>query len=383
MTKRQSNNSRFEIDLVRLLYVILMGIVGLVIARSLAGCAKAPPEEASTAVPVDPLIASSATPSAPSRTPVGSPIPSLTVAPTSTAWAYPTPVYDPAAQWPGGLPPIVPAVSYAWDSDVEVFVALGSDYSAWRINMATGTDNTDVFIIGILQHEPARLSLVSVPRDLYVFIPGFGMSRINTAWKLGGPQMVADALRYNFGLPMDGYAYVRMEAFSHFIDSALGGIDVEVGKPVLDHCSDLRINYGVGTHHMDGATALCYARVRNFDGGFYRQDRQREILRALKDRFQEIAGDNPAVLAINVVEAYISEYRYTDLGVADLLRLVPVAYDAEIVEYQIDYSSGIVQYTHPVSGAWLVLPPSPDCMNVLMTKATLGKPWDTLPPACQ
>jgi len=369
--------SRFEFYLTRLLYGFLMLLAGLVIAAILTGC-KANP----TAEPLPPLsepgIQSAATATlaaSPVPSPTDTPVPSQIPSPVPTAWVYPTPFYDPAQQWPGGLPPMVPPVMEAFGSDIEVFVALGSDYAAWRSKLATGTDNTDAFILVIVRHDPPGISLVSVPRDLYVFIPGFGMSRINTAWKLGGERMVADTIRYNFGLPMDGYGYVRMEAFASFIDSALGGIDVNVTKAVVDHCSDIAINYAVGVHHMDGATALCYARVRMFDGGFNRQTRQREVLKALKARFLQIAGDNPAVLAVNMVEAYISERRYTDVGVADLLRLVPLMVDAEITEYQIDYDVGIVQYNHPVTGAWLVLPPPPDEMRHLMQWAVLGLPW--------
>lgn len=380
--KNKPRFTRFEFYLTRALYGFLTLLAGLVIAAILAGCGKAPPPSVSADTPEPDFQAASttATPQEPPAT--ATVVPSATALPSPTPWAYPTPFYDPALQWPGGLPPIVPPVGYAWDSDIEVFVALGSDYASWRTELATGTDNTDAFIIVIVRHDPPGVSLVSVPRDLYVFIPGFGMSRINTAWKLGGPEMVADTIRYNFGLPMDGYGYVRMEAFANFIDAALGGIDVSVTKPVVDHCTDIQINYATGLHHMDGATALCYARVRMFDGGFNRQTRQRDVLKALKDRFLAMAGDDPAVLAVNMVEAYISERRYTDVGVPDLLRLVPVMLHAQIIDYQIDYEIGIVQYNHPATGAWLVLPPPPTCVNELMTMAVLGIPWDVLPEAC-
>jgi LCP family protein required for cell wall assembly len=278
---------------------------------------------------------------------------------------------------------MVPFNEYAWDSDIEVYVALGSDYGSWRIGLPTGTDNTDAFIIVILQYEPARISLISVPRDLYVFLPGFGMSRINTAWRHGGPEMVADTLRYNFGLPMDGFGYVRMEAFSRFIDDALHGLMVNVGKPVVDSCSDVSFNMLEGEHFMDGPTALCYGRIRAFDGGFNRQNRQRELLHAIKDKFLEIAADDPVGLASELVKTYISEHRYTDVGLGDVLRILPTALNAEIEEYNLDYEAGLVQFTHPTTGAWLVLPPAPACMSFLMDAAVLGSEWTNLPEACE
>lgn len=309
------------------------------------------------------------------------PIPTVTPTPTATPWAYPTPFYDPGedAALPDGLPPMLNPVWPAWEDDVEVYVLLGSDYSSWRQNLPTGTDNTDAFIIVIVNKTAERISLLSIPRDLYVFIPGFGMSRINTAWKHGGEQMVADTIRYNFGLPFDGYAYVRMEAFSRFIDDALHGVDVQVRKAVYDHCGDIRFNMLPGTHFMDGPTALCYARVRMFDGAFARDTRQREVLLAMKDKFREIAEDDPIGLASEILTSYISERRYTNIGTGDVLRLLPIATEAEIVEYQLDYLWGLKHFTHPTSGAWLLSMPPQECLTQLMYEVVWGDPWIFLP----
>lgn len=324
-------------------------------------------------------LTESATPTLAGPTATDTPIPTLTPTPTATPWIYPTAVWNPIDYWPYEQPPMVDPIQDAWQEGVEVFVLLGSDYETWRANLSTGTDNTDAFIILIVNHEPARISVISVPRDLYVFIPGYGISRINTAYRHGGFDAVADTIRYNFGLPLHGYAYVRMSAFADFIDTALGGIDVEVGNPLLDHCSDIRFNILPGTYHMDGAEALCYARVRMFDGGFARQDRQREVLLALKARFLELAQDDPVGLTWEILQTYINENRYTDLGIDDVIRLVPIALDADIVEYQMDYTIGIVHFTHPTTGAWLLDPPPPNCTYKLMTYAALGIPWDDLP----
>jgi LCP family protein required for cell wall assembly len=313
--------------------------------------------------------------------PTASPTYTATISPTptSTPWIYPTAEWNPIDYWPYEQPPMVEPIADAWQDGVEVFVLLGSDYETWRANLSTGTDNTDAFIILIVNHDPARISVISVPRDLYVFIPGYGLSRINTAYRHGGPEAVADTIRYNFGLPMHGYAYVRMSAFSNFIDTALGGIDVEVGNPLVDHCTDIYFDMLPGTYHMDGATALCYARVRMFDGGFRRQDRQREVLFALKARFLELAQDDPIGLTWEILQTYVNENRYTDVGFDDMARLIPIALDATFVEYQMDYGVGLTHFTHPTTGAWLLEPPPPECTYTLMMTATLGIPWDDLP----
>lgn len=322
----------------------------------------------------------------PEPTPTNTPIPPATPTPTATPWVWATPLYNPDETWPYGLPEMVEPIEGAWSDDVKVYVLLGSDYASWRANLATGTDNTDAFIILIVRSDPALISMVSVPRDLYVFQPGFGMQRINTAYRNGGSEMVADTLRYNFGLPMDGYAYVRMEAFSRFIDDALHGINVEVRSGVIDHCSEIWFNMLPGTHFMDGPAATCYARIRKYDGGFNRQSRQVEVLLAMKEKFFEIAGDEPFELFSNILEIYMTENRYTDVSILDVMETFPVALEAnengQVNEYQINYDVGIEHFNHPTSGAWLLTPPHPDCVSDLMWKAVMGEPWENLVEAC-
>lgn len=311
--------------------------------------------------------------------PTNTPIPTNTPTPTITPWVYPTPIYDPETSSPYGLPTMINPIEPAWEDDVEVYVLLGSDYGDWRQDWISGTDNTDAFIIVIVNHVTSRISLLSIPRDLYVFQPGFGMSRVNTTWRHGGEQMLADTIRYNFGLPFHGYAYVRMASFSRFIDDALHGIDVQVRKAVLDYCGGIKFNMLPGTHFMDGPTALCYARIRMYDGTFARDTRQREVLLAMKDKFKQIAENDPISLALEIFKSYSAERQYTSIGVDDVLRLLPLALDAEVVEFQLDYLWGVTHFSHPDTGAWLLNPPSEECLSTLMYNVVWGDPWIFLP----
>ena len=334
-----------------------------------------PPLKKATAT-VTPAIVHTET-SVPTDTPT--PVPTITPTPTATPWVYPTPIYDPEEDAAYGLPPMINFIETAWKDDVEVYVLLGSDYSSWRQSKSMGVDNTDTFIIVIVNYQSGRISLLSLPRDLYVFMPGHGMGRINTAWKRGGEQMLADTIRYNFGLPFNGYAYVRMEAFAQFVDNALHGITVDVRKDLLDQCGDITFNMLPGPHFMDGPTALCYARVRMYDSSFARDTRQREVLLAMKEKFQEIAKDDPVELVLEILKSYSSEHQYISVSVVDILRILPMALDAEIVEFQLDYSWGVTHFDHPVTGAWLLKPPPKECLTTLMYLAVWGDQWIFLP----
>jgi LCP family protein required for cell wall assembly len=360
----------------------------LIILIALAACSL-PPEDTESTMEADEtatflemVVTVSALPTA-----TNTPIPTVTPTPTATPWVWPTPIYDPVEDgWPFGMPDMIEPVEGVWNGNYFIYVLLGSDYASWRANLSTGTDNTDAFIIVIVRKEPAMISVVSIPRDLYVFLPGFGMQRINTAYKLGGAEMVADAVRYNFGLPVHGYAYVRMEAFSRFIDDALHGIDVEVRKEVYDKCGDIFFNLLPGTHFMDGPMATCYARIRMYDGGFARQGRQVEVLKGMRDKFFEIAGDSPFALLTEIFDLYMTEHRYTDVSMGDVIDLLPHALEAnengQFLEYHMNYETDLVHMTHPVTGAWLLQPPHPECTYSLMWKAAHGEPWDQLPVTC-
>ena len=106
----------------------------------------------------------------------------------------------------------------------------------------TGTGfRTDTIILASIQPEARAVTLLSIPRDLYVYLPGFTMNRINTAWIYGqtigypggGPGMLFDAIRYNLGLHVDNYALVEMAGFEQAVDT-LGGVDVRVACSYTD-----------------------------------------------------------------------------------------------------------------------------------------------------
>jgi LCP family protein required for cell wall assembly len=158
-------------------------------------------------------------------------------------------------------------------------VLLGSDRpphkGAWR---------TDSMIIVSVDTESNVVRLLSLPRDLWVYIPGHGYNRVNTAdlWgeldkKGTGPDRVKRTIHYNLGIPIHYYVRIDFEGFMQIVDT-VGGIDVDVDCPLSD------INLTAGIHHMDGRQALRYARSRKSTNDFDRGRRQRKVLLALWDQ---------------------------------------------------------------------------------------------------
>ena len=158
-------------------------------------------------------------------------------------------------------------------------VLLGSDKrprsGAWR---------TDAMIIASVDAEERVVRLISIPRDLWVNIPGHGYNRINTAELWGelarkgqGPERVKQTIYHNLGIPIHYYARVDMAGFVKIVDT-LGGIDIDVDCPLSD------LGLKAGMHHMDGKHALQYARSRKSTSDFDRGRRQRKVLMALWDQ---------------------------------------------------------------------------------------------------
>ena len=155
-------------------------------------------------------------------------------------------------------------------------VLLGSD----KLSRST-TWRTDTIIIASVDTESDFVGLLSIPRDLWVDIPGHGPDRINTADLWGeveregsGPEVVKQTIYQSLGIPIHYYVRVDFAGFTKIID-AVGGLDIDVECPLPD------IELATGMHHMDGELALEYARSRMSTSDFDRSRRQRKLLMAL------------------------------------------------------------------------------------------------------
>ena len=152
---------------------------------------------------------------------------------------------------------------------------LGADDSAERGSLG----RTDTIILTTIVPLKPYVGMLSIPRDLWVNVPGVGEQRINTAYffsesnKRGsGGKAATNAIRENFGISVRYYAIIHMQGLVSVID-ALGGVDVKLDKPTA--------GYPAGTFHLDGVSALAFTRNRSVGDDFGRMEGGQALIKAV------------------------------------------------------------------------------------------------------
>jgi len=190
-------------------------------------------------------------------------------------------------------------------TDPFTVLLLGSDDDA---KFAQDRVNTQSMILIRVDPTTKKATMLSVPRDLWVPIPGQGMGKISTAYQAGGAYGAIAAVETNFKIHVDDYVWIGLEGLVRLIDH-LGGVDMLVTNPVMDdfypsdiNTSDVYGYYRVavlpGAVHLDGVHALQYVRSRHGDlrGDFARSERQQQLLMAIKARTARLsAADLPGL----------------------------------------------------------------------------------------
>lgn len=179
-----------------------------------------------------------------------------------------------------------------WDGSSRVTIlVMGLDYRDWE----AGNDvpRTDTMILFSIDPLSKTAGMLSIPRDLWVTIPGMENNKINTAYRWGelyklpdGPTLAMKTVEGVLGVPVQYYALIDFNAFVKFIDT-LGGLDMHIRQEItvdpIGPGNTVTLYEGVQT--LDGSTTLAYARMRYTDGGdFDRASRQQEVVMALRDQ---------------------------------------------------------------------------------------------------
>ncbi len=157
---------------------------------------------------------------------------------------------------------------------------LGIDNGALKRGKTQG--RSDTIMLLHINPQTKKAVLISVPRDMGVLLPGQnsnGLAKINTAYPIGGVNMLANILQHNFGINIDGYVTINMGGITALLHE-IGGVHV---KSNLTFDQDW-YNFKKGKmYHLHGKKALAYIRERHQDpmGDYGRQRRQRQLIHAI------------------------------------------------------------------------------------------------------
>lgn len=327
------------------------------------------PTEASTAETE--LTETTPTPRRAADTPRPSATAPPTVAPEPTVTPTSLPQVEPTAALniTGSMREGEPTPPTAIPSPVPVFelpdgttniLLLGKDVNA----DGSGDARTDTMIVVSINRETRTASMISLPRDLYVYMPNRIMSRLNTAVTLGGVDLLKQTILYNFGIPIHYYAQVDFDGFKRIVD-LLGGVQMAVSCPLQDwrlispeldptveeNWEQFRLEAGM--HQMDGDLALWYARSRLTTTDFDRGRRQQQLLQGILNQSVDLG----LVAKAPELWSTFSDVVETDMDIGRILQLASMAPDVRNNGIQHLYLAGKMQsWTVPESGASVQLP---------------------------
>ncbi len=203
------------------------------------------------------------------------------------------------------------------------------------------SNRSDSLLLLRTDPERHRLSYLSIPRDLRVDVPGYGSEKINAANQFGGPALTIQTVRQFTGLPIHHVVVLDFDGFKELID-ALGGVEVDVPKPILSNKFDCPYKtaaecsqwegwrFAKGTQTMNGKRALVYSRIRTnkldpSDNDLSRGGRQQEVAAAVGDQIASFG----TFLRLPFIGDSLAAPLVTDMSAGDLVKLGWVRFRAD------------------------------------------------------
>jgi LCP family protein required for cell wall assembly len=248
------------------------------------------------------------------------------------------------AQEAGAAPTLAPLLTPTEaplpDSPVNILL-LGADQRA-----GVEAVRTDALVLVHLDRKAGKVSMLSLPRDLWVTIPGYRRNRINAAYPIGeqeiGPGGGAALAKATVGdlldLKVDYFVMINFQGFEEIID-LIGGVQIDVPKAIDDpaypteNFGTTRVRFREGKQWMDGDRALKYARTRHGDSDFGRNQRQQQVLMAIFDQ----ARRQGLLSQLDNLDNYtgaLRDYVRTDMSRGTMLQLARFAQQLEARDVQ-------------------------------------------------
>ena len=309
--------------------------------------------------------------------------PGSTPTPTPFQPIPPTPIYLPTTIPPEATPTAeppapIPEVNFVsdegrgWDDypgpsvwpDIDVPSPVGIlSHAEGQVNiLLLGSDQrpddggfrTDTIQLLTINPQEGTVKLTAFPRDLYVYIPGYTVQRINTAMGWGGFEALAATMEYNFGVKLEYYVLINFRSFMEVIDS-IGGVTVKIGRDMCDQRDAFgRYCVSEGTMWMSGESALWYVRSRYTTSDLDRGRRQQEILEAVFEQLLNLDGLRRAPELYDIYKENVT----TNLDFDFLSGLLPIAWNLaesrDIGRYSIG-AEQVYNWTN-TSGAMVLVP---------------------------
>lgn len=395
-----------------------IGVVSLLIAIALVACASAPtgaritpamPSATSTPIVVDIVVLPNIQPATPAQ-PTATPVAIAEVAPTQTSAETPaetpTPLPEPAPIAGQRVP--VPAVG----EDATTGLSATETFSdtavpplvspvvlpEGTINIALlgvdtrpnlGFANTDVIIIASINPDVPAVTMLSIPRDTLVYIPGWRSHKVNTAFARGGPDLFKQTIKYNFGINVDYYAMVNFSAVVRAVNT-LGGVQIVATCPlfhqfpkdpyyIADPASPMTVTAPYtdsftgevwepgtavplqtiniprpGIYTLGGLEALAYVRARyGVPGGdIDRGQREQRLIRAMFNKVRQL----DMITKLPELYAQFQQQVKTDLTLENMLYLATLAprFEDAIIRSQFIDGGGLRSATLPNVGSVLI-----------------------------
>jgi LCP family protein required for cell wall assembly len=285
-------------------WLTLVIITILTIGLGLTGCqSNAPGADFNLTSTVEPPVVEATPTSQPTAEPHTATPPAT--ADSASMWgAYEAPQFDSVTPIPD------PLTGLSLSDEVMIWALLGSDTEP------PFTGRIQAIHLLFIHPRFSKASLVSIPGNLYVYIPGHGMQRLNTAYALGGIETMLDTLSYNFGVQVDRFVLAHPGDFQWLVDD-LDSIDVTVFYPIAGTCGGIR----AGLVEMDGALALCYASFMDGIDEVDRMERQQQLLRVIFKKFTHESYLTKLPLLYANYEGWVK----TDIALTELMDLIPLS----------------------------------------------------------
>lgn len=222
------------------------------------------------------------------------------------------------------------------NDDVLNILILGTDERESQANY-----RSDTMMLLSIDKKNKALKLTSFLRDSWVYIPARDQyAKLNAACTYGGAQMVIDTIEYNYKVKIDNYVMIDFDIFKTIVNG-IGGITLKITKAEAANITkEGGFKCKAGTRHVQGRTALWYARIRHLDSDFNRTARQRKVLSAIMDQVKKCSI--PTLLS--TLESVLPEIQ-TDI---DKNLLISLGMKALLSYMKYD----IVEQQIPAKGTW-------------------------------